>query len=88
MDLLSALPFLVILETDAAKAIGAALAMAVGGFAPALAIGNLVGKAMEALGRNPEAGGELRATMLLGIVFAESLAILALVVSLVLLFVI
>ena len=40
MDLLSALPFLVALETDAAKAIGAAIAMGVGGLGPALAIGN------------------------------------------------
>ena len=44
MDLLSILPFLVILETDGAKAIGAAIAMAVGGIGPALAIGMMVGK--------------------------------------------
>ena len=54
MDILSVLPFLVILETDGAKAIGAALAMGIGSIGPAIAIGMLVGKAMEALGRNPE----------------------------------
>ena len=54
MDILSILPFMVILETDAAKAIGAAIAMAVGGIGPALAIGMLVGKAMEALGRHSD----------------------------------
>ena len=59
MDILSILPFMVILETDAAKAIGAAIAMAVGGIGPALAIGMLVGKAMEALGRNPEARAQV-----------------------------
>jgi len=48
----------------------------------------VVNGALIAMGRNPEASGDLRATMLLGIVFAESLAILALVISLVLLFVI
>ena len=36
-----------------------ALAIALGGFAPALAIGRIVSKAMEAIGRNPEAAGKL-----------------------------
>lgn len=56
------------------------LTMAVGGFAPALAIGNLVGKAMEAIGRNPESAGKLFVPMLLGAAFAEAIAIYSLVV--------
>ena len=87
MDILSILPFMVILETDAAKAIGAAIAMAVGGIGPALAIGMLVGKAMEALGRNPEARAAIQTNMILGIVFAEAISIYALVVALIILFV-
>ncbi len=88
MDLLSALPFLVALETDAAKAIGAAIAMGVGGLGPALAIGNLVGKAMEALGRNPEARAAIQTNMILGVAFAEAIGIYALLSALIIAFVI
>lgn len=57
-----------------------AFAIAVGGFGPALAIGKIVAKAMEATGRNPEASGKLFVPMLLGAAFAEAIAIYALVV--------
>ncbi len=56
------------------------LTMAVGGFFPAMAIGKLVAKAMEAIGRNPEASDKLFVPMLLGAAFAEAIAIYALVV--------
>ena len=68
--------------TDIAlKYVGAALAIGIGGLAPALAIGNLVGKAMEALGRNPEAQPVIQTNMILGVAFAEAIAIYALVVA-------
>ena len=54
--------------------------MAIGGIAPAMAIGKLVAKAMEAIGRNPEAAGKLFVPMLLGAAFAEAIAIYSLVV--------
>jgi len=57
-----------------------AFAIAVGGIAPAIAIGKLVAKAMEAIGRNPEASGRVFVPMLLGAAFAEAIAIYALVV--------
>lgn len=57
------------------------LTMALGGFAPALAIGLIGLKAMEAIGRNPEAAGKLFVPMLLGMAFAEAIAIYSLVVS-------
>ena len=57
-----------------------ALAMAVGGFFPALAIGLIVSKAMESIGRNPESASKLFVPMLLGAAFAEAIAIYALVV--------
>jgi F-type H+-transporting ATPase subunit c len=55
--------------------------IAIGGLAPALAIGRLVGKAMEAIGRNPEASDRLFTPMLIGAAFAEAIAIYALIVS-------
>ncbi len=60
------------------------LTMAIGGLAPALAIGFIGLKAMEAIGRNPEAAGKLFVPMLLGMAFAEAIAIYSLVVSFIL----
>lgn len=55
--------------------------IAVGGIAPALAIGFIGMKAMEAIGRNPEASGKVLVPMLLGMAFAEAIAIYALVLA-------
>lgn len=63
------------------KEIGMALAMGLGAIGPGIGIGIIVGKALEAMGRNPEMSGDLRTNMILGIAFAESLAIFALVIA-------
>jgi len=68
------------------KLLATAIAIAVGAFGPAIAIGLLAGKAMEAIGRNPEAEGKIRTNMILAIAFAEAIAIYALVVSLIIKF--
>ncbi len=88
MELFNILPFLVWFETDAAKALGAGLAMSIGSIAPALAIGNMVGKAMEALGRNPEARAAVQTNMILGVAFAEAIGIYALLTALIIAFVV
>ncbi len=67
--------------------LAAALAIGVGSIAPALAIGLLVSKAMEALGRNPEAQPAIQTNMILGVAFAEAIAIYALVTALIIGFV-
>ncbi len=85
---LAYLPFLEVLSDNGAKAIGAALAMGVGGIGPALAIGMLVGKAMEALGRNPEARGAVQTNMILGVAFAEAIGIYALLTAIIVAFVV
>jgi F-type H+-transporting ATPase subunit c len=61
--------------------LAAGLAIGIGGLGPAIAIGMLTGKAMEALGRNPEAQPVIQTNMILGIAFAEAVAIYALVVA-------
>jgi F-type H+-transporting ATPase subunit c len=66
---------------DGMKFVAAALVMGIGGLGPALAIGNLAGRAMEALGRNPEAQPVIQTNMILGLAFAEAIAIYALVVA-------
>lgn len=62
------------------------LTIAIGGVMPALAIGLLTGKALEAIGRNPEAANDVRTSMILGIAFAEAIAIYSLVVALIIRF--
>lgn len=57
------------------------LIVAIGGIIPALAIGMIGGKAMEAIGRNPEAQGKILPAMLLGMAFAEAIAIYALILA-------
>lgn len=71
----------------AIKTIVAGATIAVGAMFPALAIGNLAGKAMEAIGRNPEAASKIQTPMILSIAFTEALAIYALVVALIVKFV-
>ena len=66
---------------DGIKYIGAGIAMGLGAFGPAIAIGNLVGRAMEALGRNPEAQPVIQVNMILGLAFAEAIGIYALVTA-------
>ncbi len=72
---------------NAFRFIAAALAIGLGAIGPGLGIGMLVGKAMESLGRNPEAEPAIRLNMILGIAFAEAIAIYALVVALLIKFV-
>jgi F-type H+-transporting ATPase subunit c len=66
---------------EALRFIGAALAIGIGALGPGIGIGNLVGKAMEALGRNPEAQPAIQTNMILGVAFAEAIAIYAFVVA-------
>lgn len=66
---------------DGVKFVGAAIAIGLGALGPGLGIGLLVGRAMEALGRNPEAAPVVQSNMILGIAFAEAIAIYALVVA-------
>ncbi len=69
------------------NSIAAAFAIAVGSLGPALGIGKLAAKAMEAIGRNPEAAPQIQTAMILAIAFAEAIAIYALVVALIIKFV-
>ena len=75
------------MEIEAVRIIATAAVIAVGTMTPALAIGLLGGKAMEAIGRNPEAGSKIQTSMVLAIAFAEAIAIYALVIALVIRFV-
>jgi F-type H+-transporting ATPase subunit c len=71
-----------------AKAIGAALAIGLGGLGPGLGIGFIGRGAMEAIGRNPEAAGEIRTVMILAAALAEAVAIYAFVIAIIIAFVV
>jgi F-type H+-transporting ATPase subunit c len=74
------------IDADGVKAIAMAIAAGIGVLGPGIGIGMLVSKALEAIGRNPEAAGQIQATMFIGIAFVEALAIFALVVAFVIKF--
>lgn len=65
---------------------GAGLAIAIGTIGPGLGLGNGVGKAMEAIGRNPEAEPKIKNNMIVGLAFTEALSIYALLIALILAF--
>ena len=69
----------------AASAIGAGLAM-IAGIGPGIGEGYAVGKACEAIGRQPEAQGNVTRTMFIGCAIAESTGIYGLDVALLLMF--
>ena len=67
--------------SDGMKFLGAGLAIGLGALGPGIGIGWLVGKAMESLGRNPDAAPIIQPNMILGMAFAEAIGIYALVVA-------
>ena len=75
------------MDAEAMKLLGPALAIGLGAIGPGIGIGLLAGKALEAIGRNPEAVGIIQTNMILGLAFCEAVAIYALVVALILRFV-
>ncbi|MFZ2539634.1 MAG: ATP synthase F0 subunit C [Oscillospiraceae bacterium] len=69
-----------------ASAIGAGLAM-IAGIGPGIGEGYAVGKACEAIARQPESQGAVMKTMFVGCAIAESTGIYSLVIAVLLLFV-
>ncbi len=69
------------MELEAVKALSMAIVVGLGMIGPGLGIGILVSRALEAIGRNPEATGKITTNMFIGIVFTEALAIFALVIG-------
>lgn len=75
------------MDLESTKALAMAIVVGVGVLGPGLGIGILVSRALEAIGRNPEAAPKIQATMFIGIAFTEALAIFALVVGFIVKFV-
>ena len=75
------------MDLESVKVIAMAIAAGVGVLGPSIGIGLIGGRAMDAIGRNPEASDKIVTNMILAIVFTEALGILALVVSFIIRFV-
>lgn len=75
------------MESEAMSSLAAAAAIAIGAIGPAIGIGMIGSKGLEAIGRNPEAAGKVQGPMILAIAFAEAISIYALVVALIIKFV-
>ncbi len=73
-------------DPSVARLFAAAAAIGLGALGPGLGIGLAVRGAMEAIGRNPEAEGAVRTTMIIGAGLAEAVAIYAFVIALILIF--
>ena len=69
------------MDAEVASLFAKAGTIAIGGALPAYAVGKIGAKAMESIGRNPEAADKLFVPMLIGMAFAEAIAIYALVIT-------
>ena len=74
-------------NTDAAKALGTAIAIGLAAGGGAIAMGNDVAKSAEGISRQPEAEGKIRTTLMLGLVFIETAIIYALLCVILIIFV-
>jgi len=74
------------MDVEAVKNLATAIAIGLGAIGPAVGIGMIGSKAVEALGRNPEAESTITTNMILAIAFAEAVAIYALVIALIIKF--
>ena len=70
----------------AMSALGAGFAYGLAAIGPGVGIGIVVGNAVQAMARQPEAAGMVRTTMFLGIAFTEALALIGFVVFILLKF--
>ena len=75
------------MDSESVRFLASALAIGLGALGPGLGLGMIGSKAMEALGRNPEARDAIFVPLILGLAFTEAIGIYALVVALIIKFV-
>ena len=74
-------------DVTSAKAMGSGVMIGIACLGGALAMGIAVGKSSEAMARQPEATSQIRTTMMMGLVFIETVIIYALIVAILIIFV-
>ncbi|MEE8413241.1 MAG: ATP synthase F0 subunit C [Dehalococcoidales bacterium] len=75
------------MDAETMRMLAAGLAIGLGAIGPGIGVGLIGLGALQAIGRNPEARGPIMTNMILAIAFAEAVAIYALVIAVVLVFV-
>jgi len=75
------------MDAETMRLLASAIAIGLGALGPGLGLGMIGSKAMEALGRNPEAREAIFVPLILGLAFTEAIGIYALVVALIIKFV-
>ncbi|MGD8466266.1 MAG: ATP synthase F0 subunit C [Anaerolineae bacterium] len=75
------------MDSETMRFLATAIAIAIGAIGPGLGLGMIGSKAMEALGRNPEASDQIFVPLILSLAFTEAIGIYALVVALIIKFV-
>jgi F-type H+-transporting ATPase subunit c len=75
------------MDAETVRNLAAAIAIAIGALGPAFGLGMIGSRAMEALGRNPEAADRIFVPLILSLAFTEAIGIYALVVALMIKFV-
>ena len=74
-------------SSTSSKALSAAICLAAVGAFGAIAMGLAISKSADGISRQPEAEGKIRTTLMLGLVFIETLVIYALVLAILIIFV-
>jgi F-type H+-transporting ATPase subunit c len=75
------------MDPETMKLLAAGLAIGLGAIGPGIGVGLVGMGALNALGRNPEARGPIMTNMILAIAMAEAVAIYALLIAILLIFV-
>ena len=76
------------MDAEAAKLLGAGLAIGLGVIGPGIGMGSMIGSALQSIARQPELAGDIRTNMFIGIGIIEAMALYSFVISLILLFVV
>ncbi len=74
------------MEPEVYKYIGAGIAMGMGAIGPGIGEGIIAGRALEAIGRNPEAAKQITPLMFATMAIAESTGLYALVIAFIIIF--
>lgn len=76
------------MDVEAMKLLAAGLAIGLGAIGPGIGVGIVGLGALQAIGRNPEARGPIMTNMMIAIAFAEAIAIYALIIAIIMVFVV
>jgi F-type H+-transporting ATPase subunit c len=74
------------MEIEAVRLLAAGICMGFGAIGPGIGEGIVAGRAIEAMGRNPEMSGKLFTNMLIGMALTETTSIYALLITFIILF--